>query len=134
MAAMIAILRPYKTTAHNVANFMSIFFLLVYVSAGFVTVFTSYDLILYLILECFLYVPLLILCLYLSYRLFKSCCAQVTICKNKKKWNSANDEPSLGYQAPLISDASVTTVTLNNYIADDLYADHILNPDEYKEQ
>ena len=28
MAAMIAILRPYKTIAHNIANFMSVFFLL----------------------------------------------------------------------------------------------------------
>ena len=134
MAAVIATLRPYKTTALNVANFMSVFFLLVYASVGIVAVLIfAYDFLFSLILECFLYVPLLILCFYLSYHPFKSCCAQVTICKNKKKWNSANNEPSLGYQAPLISDASDTTVTLNNYIADDLYADRILNPDEYKE-
>ena len=141
MAAMIAILRPYKTIAHNVANFMSVFFLLVYASTGFATVLTTYNFaynfaynFIFLVshvLECFLYVPLLILCFYLSYRLFKPCCARVTICKNTKKWKS--NKPSLEYQAPLISDVSVTTVTLNDFVADEQCADRILNPDEYKE-
>ena len=31
-------------------------------------------------------------------------------------------------------DVSVTTVSLDDYVADDLYADRILNPNEYKEQ
>ena len=31
-------------------------------------------------------------------------------------------------------DVPVTTVSLDDYVADDLYADRILNPDEYNEQ
>ena len=133
MAVIFAILRPYKTTVHNVTNFISVCFLLVYVSAGFATVLIPYNHILSLVLVCFLYVPLLILCFYLSYYLFKPCCARITICKNKKKWNSVNDEPSLEYQAPLISDVSDTTVSLNDFAVDD-YADRILNPDKYNKQ
>ena len=114
---------------------MSVFFLLVYVSVGFVTAINPYTVIfMSYVLVCFLYIPLLILCLYLSYRLLKPCCARVTICKNKKKQNLANDEPSLEYQPPLISDVSVTNVSLDDLVADDLYADRILNPNEYKEQ
>ena len=133
MAIMFAILRPYKTIAHNFTNFMSVFFLLVYVSVGFATTIVPYNLILSLILVCFLYIPLLILCLYLSYRLFTPCCSQITICKKKTARTPDNDEPPLADQA-IPNDVTVTTVALDDFVADDLYADRILNPDEYREQ
>ena len=133
MAAVIAIFRPYKTIVHNFTNFMSVFFLLVYVSAGFITVLGLYSVVFYIMLLFFLYIPLLVLCIYLTYCLFKPCYARITICKCRKKQNPANDEPPPEYQAPTI-EASFTTVSLHDYIADDLYADRLLNPDEYKKQ
>ena len=134
MAAVIAIFRPYKTIVHNFTNFMSVFFLLVYVSAGLITVTSSYIIIyIIIILVCLLYIPLLVLCIYLTYCLFKPCFAPTTICKCRKKQSSANDEPPPENQAPTV-EVSVTTVSLHDYIADDLYADRVLNPDEYKKQ
>ena len=51
-----------------------------------------------------------------------------------KEENPTNDEPPAEDQAPLISDVPVTTVSLDDFVADDLYADRILNPNEYEEQ
>ena len=57
---------------------------------------------------------------------------------NKKERDTGNErqqnrKPKPNQErAPLI--VPVTTVSVNNYIADDLYADRILNPDEYNEQ
>ena len=135
MAAVIAIFRPYKTIVHNFTNFMSVFFLYVYASAGLITVIYSYIPIYYhnIMLVFFLYIPLLVLCIYLTYCLFKHCCARITIFKCRKKQSSANDEPPPENQAPTI-EASVTTVSLHDFTADDLYADGVLNPDEYKKQ
>ena len=134
MAAVIAIFRPYKKNVHTFTNFMSIFFLLVYVSVGFVAVINSYiPIYYYIMLVCLLYIPLLVLCIYLTYCLFKPCYARITICKSRKKQSSANDEPLPENQAPT-TETSVTTVSLHDYIADDLYADRVLNPDEYKKQ
>ena len=61
------------------------------------------------------------------------CCSQITICKNKTARTPDNDEPPLADQA-LPTDVTVTTVSLDDFVADDLYADRILNPDGYKEQ
>ena len=65
--------------------------------------------------------------------MIKPCYPQITICKCRKKQSSVNDEPPPENQAPTI-EVSVTTVSLHDYIADDLYADRVLNPDEYKKQ
>ena len=80
-----------------------------------------------------LFIPFLALCSYLTYRLLKPCCVQ-NICKNIKKVRKTVDKPPSpppADRAPI--DVTVTTVSLDDY-ADDLYADRILNPDEYKEQ
>ena len=130
MAALIPIFQPFKTIVHNFTNFMAIFFLLVYVSASYVTVIGIYTIVLNLMLIFFLYIPLLVLCIYLTYCLFKPCYPRITMCKSRKK---ESDEPPPEYQAPTI-EVSVTTVSLHDYIADDLYADRVLNPDEYKNQ
>ena len=65
--------------------------------------------------------------------MIKLCYPRITICKCRKKQNSVNDEPPPENQVPTI-EASFTTVSLHDYIADDLYADRVLNPDEYKKQ
>ena len=129
LAAIIVMLRPYKATAHNLTNFLSVVFLLVCACTGFVILFIP----LFAVVVCLQYIPFLVLCSYLTYRLLKPCCIQ-TICKNMKEENPTNDEPPAEDQAPLISDVPVTTVSLDDFVADDLYADRILNPDEYKEQ
>ena len=87
----------------------------------------------YILLIFFLFIPLLVLCIYLTYCLFKPCYARITISKSRKKQISANDEPPPENQAPSV-ETSFTTVSLHDYIADDLYADRVLNPDEYKKQ
>ena len=121
MAAMIAILRPYKTIAHNFTNFMSVFFLFVCAFGGLTpSLFIP-----------ILFIPFLALCCYLTYRLLKPCYVQY-IRKNMRKTVNKPPSPPPADQAPI--DVPVTTVSLDDYVADDLYADRLLNPDEYKEQ
>ena len=72
------------------------------------------------------------LCLYLTYHcLVKLCCVQ-TICKNKTERNAVDEPPPDQEKAPLI--VPVTTVSVNDFVADSMYADRILNPDEYNKQ
>ena len=78
-----------------------------------------------------LYIPFLALCLYLTYRLVKLCYIQ-TICKNKTKRNAVDEPPPDQEKAPLI--VPVTTVSVSNFVADSMYADRTLNPDEYNMQ
>ena len=122
--SMIAIFRPYKRTAHNFTSIMSF---------GVVAVFTLFGTFGQIPIIIILYIPFLVLCSYLTYRLFKPCCPRITICKIKTARNPAIDGTPPADQA-LPIDVSVTTVALDDYVADDLYADRILNPDEYKEQ
>ena len=65
--------------------------------------------------------------------LLKLCCKQ-TICK-KNQERSPGDEQQPNQdnedEAPLI--VPVTTVPLSDFVADDLFADRMLNPDEYNE-
>ena len=77
------------------------------------------------------YIPFLALCCYLTYRLLKPCYVQY-IRKNMRKTVNKPPSPPPADQAPI--DVPVTTVSLDDYVADDLYADRLLNPDEYKEQ
>ena len=126
--SMMAVFRPYKRAAHNFTSFMSVVAVAVYTLFGELFIFISpYPIIIVL------YIPFLVLCSYLTYCLFKPCCPRINICKIKTVRNPANVEPPPEDQA-LPIDVSVTTVALDDFVADDLYADRILNPDEYKEQ
>ena len=127
-ALMIVVIyfRPYKITAHNFTNLMAAIFFVVYALGGpnppvFIPI---------------LYIPFLALCSYLAYRLLKPCSCVQNICKNIKKMRKTVDKPPPPATADqaLPIDVSVTTVSLDDYVADDLYADRILNPNEYKEQ
>ena len=92
LAAIIVMLRPYKATAHNFTNFLSVVFLLVCLW-GFVTAVFIPTIPLFAVVVCLQYIPFLVLCSYLTYRLLKPCCIR-TICKNMKEENPTNDEPS----------------------------------------
>ena len=74
--------------------------------------------------------PFLVLCLYLIYRLVKHFCVRI-ICKKEQERNPDNVQQSNEERAPLI--VPVTTVSIDNYVPDDLYADRVLNPDVYNE-
>ena len=105
-----------------------------------------------------MYILFLALCLYLTYRLLNLvshatphprercgslgwgvacetilnlCCVR-TVCKNKTERNAVDEPPPDQEQAPLI--VPVTTVSVNDFVADSMYADRILNPDEYNKQ
>ena len=55
--------------------FLSVFYLLVYAGVGFVTRFISNKL-LFAVVVSLQFIPFLVLCLYLIYRLFKPCCTK----------------------------------------------------------
>ena len=125
MLLLLIILRPYKSIGQNITNFLMLAFLTGYAFTIFYPPTMSV-----------VFFPFLVLCLYLIYRLVKHCCVRI-ICKKKKRRNPGNvqqpnrKKKSNKERAPLI--VPVTTVSVNDYTADDLYADRILNPDEYNE-
>ena len=120
MILLIIILQPYKSIVHNIISFMTMIVLFTYAFG------VNSPKIIYTV-----YIPFLVLCLYIMYRLLNFCCLRI-ICKNTHGRNLANEQqPNQNNQeqAPLI-----VPVSINDYVPDDLYADRILNPDEYNEQ
>ena len=136
MTAMMFLFRPYKKVVHNFTNIIFVFFLILLSITALITAFVRNDffipIIMSIISQCLMYVPFLALCLYLTYRLLKFCCVQ-TFRKIKTKKNAVDEEPEPDQeQAPLI--VPVSTVSINDFVADSMYADRILNPSEYKQQ
>ena len=134
MTAMMFLFRPYKKVVHNFTNIIFVFFLLLLSITALITAFVRNDFIIPIIMPiislCLMYVPFLSLCLYLTYRLLKFCCVQ-TFRKIKTKKIAVDEEPEPDQeQAPLI--VPVSTVSINDFVADSMYADRILNPSEYK--
>ena len=130
VAAMIVLFRPYKKVVHSFTNFIFVFLLLLLSICVFTIAIN--DFITSIIALCIMYIPFFALCLYLTYHcLVKLCCVQ-TICKNKTERNAVDEPPPDQEKAPLI--VPVTTVSVNDFVADSMYADRILNPDEYNKQ
>ena len=132
LAVVIILFRPYKQVFYSFTDFIFVFFLLLLstyacfgnellIDSNFIFSLTGF---------CIMFLPFLGLCLYITYRLLKPCCLQI-LCKNKTERNAVDEEPDQE-QAPLI--VPVTTVSVNDFVADSLYADRILNPSEYNEQ
>ena len=125
MLLLLIVLRPFRSIVQNITNFLILAFLTGY---AFITYYPP--------IMPVVFFPFLVLCLYLIYRLVKHCCVRI-ICKKKQERNPGNvqqpnrKKKSNKERAPLI--VPVTTVSVNDYTADDLYADRILNPDEYNE-
>ena len=121
MAGLVVLLQPYKKAAHNVIDFL-LFFSMTVTSALSVTL-GSASIILYGAFP--LFVPFLVLFVYIVYRLIKSCCRRCACMKAAQQdshHNNTNSSPS---------DQHKSVVTNDEYIEDDLYADRILNPDGY---
>ena len=118
MAGLVVILQPYKKTAHNVIDFLLLFFMTI---ASVVSImFYPNDNIAF----GYLFLPFFILFVYTIYRLLKKCCA----CVAQRR---ATHQPSVQAK-PLSEHKPATAVANDEYIEDDLYADRILNPDGYK--
>ena len=131
LAVVIILFRPYKQVFHSFTNFIFVFFLLLLSSYVFFGSLSRVESIPFLLTGfCIMFIPFLGLYLYITYRLLKLCCVQI-LCKNKTERNAVDDEPDQE-QAPLI--VPVTTVSVNDFVADSMYADRILNPSEYNEQ
>ena len=144
MTGMVAILHPYKRTAHNVLDFLIFCFMIVspllsvldldLLSSLYVHIYIGAD---YLPFRNIIYLQFLGFLLIFFYRLLKFCCFSVN-CKRKAalRLPGNNSNPSsLPECTPLVTHLATTVVTLDNdYVQDDLYADRILNPDGYKEQ
>ena len=128
LALMIILFRPYKKVVHSFANFVFVFLLLLLSIYALVSLNSPF--IYPMIGICIMYIPFLALCLYLTYCLVKLCCIQI-ICKKTER-NAVDEPPPDQEQAPLI--VPVTTVSVNDFVADSMYADRILNPDEYNKQ
>ena len=116
MIGLVLILQPYKQTAHNFIDFLTMLFM------GVIGLpILSIDVIIGP-----LFLPFFVLLAYLIYCVLS--CART-------KWTAKhslpdNDPPS--EHQPLLVPPTTTEVTLDDYVQDDLYADRILNPGQYK--
>ena len=83
-----------------------------------------------------LYIPFLALCLYCTYQLCKLCVKHVQKRRNAVANQSQDDSDAAidAEQAPLLVPVSNYAMGDCEYVADDLYADRILNPGGYNEQ
>ena len=134
-AGLVLILRPYKKTAHNVIEFLTLYLMTLLAALSAIdSILNSNS---YIIHGVLVLLPFLVLVCYLIYRVFKLCCARVThkvLRSTPKKVISPlplkdKEQPLLDSSAKLIKS---TEVSLDEYIQDDLYADRILNPGGYK--
>ena len=135
LAAMVAIMRPYKKTIHNFINCLLFvyMFLILWVS---VINFALMNIYLEIAVSSVLYVPFLVLCLYFTYKLCKLCIKHVQnrrkIIVNQSKDDS--DAATSAEQAPILVPATNVAMDDCEYVADDLFPDRVLNPGGYNEQ
>ena len=138
MAGLVVLLRPYKKTAHNAIDFFLFFFLSLIAALSMISIISSI-----VFGYIIMYLPASILLLYLIYKLVKLCC----ICSRHSKVSKKSNQPTTekgsinslqssveSPQAPQHVSISHTNIVLSNYIADDMFADRVLNPDGYKEE
>ena len=128
MIGLVLILQPYKKIAHNIIDFLMVFYMAV------IGGLSSANFDLYVTIGP-LFLPFLVLLTYLSYYLLKYCYyAYVTRTALHHQYSPDNESnPQLLLEKQLtIAPPTTTEVSLDDYVQDDLYADRILNPGEYK--
>ena len=136
LAAMIVILRPYKKPMHNLINCLLFFYMFLISEVIFIPLLNIYSI--YLDVSSVIYILFLILCLYFIYQLCKLCIKHVQKRRNvvKNRLQDESDAATDAEQAPLLPPVPCMNVALGDceYVADDLYADRVLNPGGYNEQ
>ena len=125
LAGLVLILRPYRKTAHNVIDFLTLLLMTLFAASSFLPILS------YFILIGPIFLPFLVLIVYFFYRMFKPCC-----CANKKEsiHNSSSVidyNPSDPYDQQPLLPPTTTVVELSDYDEDDEYPDRMVHPDEY---
>ena len=133
MAGLVVIMRPYKKMAHNVIDFLILFFLAVMGATSFMgsvaVIFTLYGL---------MYLPFIVVFWYGYYCWLKHCCCACVALRRGNvhlviPGNEANlSSPTEGQ--PLLKPPTTSVVTLKDYDEDDGYADRMINPSRYNIQ
>ena len=133
MAGLVVIMRPYKKIAHNVIDFLILFFLTMIGAPSFMrffaVIFTFCGPIYLLFVAIFCYV---------SYRLLKHCCCA---CVALRRGNIHQIIPGnkanlslLTERQPLLKPTTTSVVTLKDHDEDDGYADRIIHPSRYNKE
>ena len=128
MAGLVVIMRPYKKIAHNVIDFLILFFLIV---IGVLSLIGSFAFIGYGLS----YWPFIVIFCYVCYRLLKyCCCACVALRRGNVRQvipsNEANPSSTTERQ-PLLKPPTTSEVTLSDCAEDNRYADRMINPGQY---
>ena len=136
LAGLVILLKPYKKTAHNAIDFFLLFFMTL---IALISV-TSYDSS-SIVGHILIYLPASVFLFYHFYKLLRLCC---TCCSGKHKKSQELEQPPAeqldnsvqqDLNSPLLnSAASHTNLALSDYVADDTFADRVMNPDGYREE
>ena len=145
MIGNVVILRPYKKTAHSVVDFFMFFFMTLIplfsiLDFDFITLFnftrTQVDS-QYLPFRNIIYLPFLVVMFYAVHKFLKYCCLRILCCERHLHQPTMRDDclPPPTECTPLVTHPTTSEVSLNDdYVQDDLYADHILHSGGYNEQ
>ena len=136
MAGLVILLRPYKKNAHNIIDFLILFFMMLIAIMSFISNDIS-AVVGYFVI----YLPTLVLMFYLFYKLMRLC---VTCCKCKRFYqrltpeqppNAEQLENSAQHDSnSLIQVATHSILVISDYVPDDMFADRLLNPAGYKKE
>ena len=138
MAGLVVILQPYKKTAHNVIDFLLLFFMTVIGASSFT--YGNFMLKFGTILPNFLfvlYIPVIVVFIYLVYHLLKCCCSykrRSQIVARQYSPDGVDNPHIVPERRPLISPTVTEVVLDDDYVPDDLYPDRMVNPGGYREQ
>ena len=132
MAGLVVIMRPYKKIAHNVIDFLILFFLTVIGAPSFMGYVAR------IFAWIIIYLPFVVIFCYVFYRLLKHCCCACVALRRCNvcqviPGNEANPSSPTERQ-PLLKPPTTSVVTLKDYDEDDGYADRMINPSRYNIQ
>ena len=138
MAGLVVILQPYKKTAHNVIDFLLLFFMAVISAASLASYYIGSLIVVRVNFELFLPpLPVIVVSIYLIYCLLTCCCKkrrQLDIVARQDPPDGVDNPHIVPEHRPLLNPTTTEVVLNDNYVPDDLYPDRIINPGGYREQ
>ena len=131
MAGLVVIMRPYKKIAHNVIDFLVLFFLTVIGALSF----NIMSGIIIIIVYGVAYIQFVVIVCYVCYCLLKHCCCACVALRrgNVCQVIPGNEAPPTECQ-PLLNPTTTSVVTLNAHDEDNGYADHMRNTSKRNKQ